>query len=74
MESGGKGESKSPKESVLLATSHGIICERWTMSRLKAESELQSQCDSGHKIEKSHGALSLMKGVMRVELKKEQQY
>ena len=36
----GKSESEGSNESVLLATSHGIICERWSVSSLKIENKL----------------------------------
>ena len=36
----GKGEQEGPNKSVLLATSHGVICERRSVSSLKTENKL----------------------------------
>ena len=66
----GKSESRGSNESVLPATSRGVVRERRSVFSLKTENILSSRCDSGHEIEKSGGALSPMEGTTREGLRK----
>ena len=62
----GKGESKSPAGD----RPRGVVCEWRSVSRFKAENEWWSMRDSGHKVEKSGSARSLIAMAMRGKLKK----
>ena len=66
----GKSESRGSNESVLPATSRGVVHERRSVFSLKTENILSSRCNSGREIEKSGGALSPMEGTTMEGLRK----